>query len=406
MAKQKRRYGDGSIYSYETKNGTRYRWQATVLEDNGQGHSQQKRVTKAGFNSAKEANLSMQDALANTRNGKPALPGNDLFGAYAYTWLEKQHLANATIKGYEKIIRVHLLPTLGPLKLSAILPSTIAKLYKDLGAHGNRGRKDNGGPLTFNSVNKIHIVLGSILESALLDGKVSLNHARHNPKAIQAPTGRDIRSQQGEQKLWTPQEVRAFLDWDLNVIEDDLHALWLILIATGMRRGEGVALQWGDINFDSGIIAIKRASDSGLRKAIKTTKTQRHRTVLINEDELGVLKEHKLNRSRLGLHLVKSDGYVFGTLDGSVRNPGDVGERWKRLMKRAQEAGVKIGPMTLKGLRHTHATLLMEIGVNPKVVQERLGHSNISTTLNIYAHATATMQQDAVEQFAKVLKGA
>lgn len=389
MARKKaRKYGQGSIYAYKTSEGTRYRWQATVLTNPNEPGSALRRLSKGGFLTANEADVSMQEALKNSREGKSALPGKDVFADYAKTWLEKQKLANSTLMGYEKILRVHLIPRLGHYKLSEIFPSTIAKLYKDLEVSGNQGRTTRGGPLTANSVNKIHIVLGSVLQSAVLDGKIHVNQARNNPKAIQAPTGRHIREQQEELRTWTSEEMVAFLDWDCTAIEDDLYPLWRLFCWTGIRRGEGVALKWKDINFGNNTLSIRRASDSGLRKSIKKTKTNKARVLALDPGTLQILKAHKAFRAELGLTFVQPESFVFGNLDGTVRNPGDVGERWSRTVAKAQKDLPGLNTITLKGLRHSHATHLLEAGVNSKVVQERLGHSNINHSEYLFSRGT------------------
>lgn len=399
-----RRVGDGSIYQYSTRTGTRFRWQAFVPVNPlnlGEGTV---RVSKGGFKSAKLANASMQDALSNARAGKAALPSADLFAEYAAMWLESKKLANSTRVGYEKILRVHLLPKFGSYKLSEIFPSDISKFYRTLERSGNKGRLTSGQGLTANSVNKIHIVLGSILQAAVYDGKLSVNHARNNPHAINAPTGADIIEQQGELQTWNADELNTFLNWN-SFMQDELHALWYVYAYTGMRRGEGVALKWSDINFQNKTIAVRRSSDSALRKTVKnSTKTRKNRSILIDDSVIAVLKQHRLNRSVLGISAVAGEAYVFGNIDGSVRNPGDVGERWGRTVKKAQMLYPDLSDLTIKGLRHTHATLLLESGVHAKVVQERLGHSTITTTLNIYSHVTPTMQEDALKRFGDYLK--
>jgi len=407
MARKKSRsYGEGSAYAYKTRSGTRYRWQASFRDDPFDPDSTLRRFSKGGYLSLREAHSEMQKVLIDARTGMSPRVSNDTFECYSKTWLEKQKLANATLMGYEKIIRVHLAPRLGQLKLTQIVPSTIAKLYRDLEKNGNRGRLTSGAGLSANSVNKIHIVLGSILSSAVDDGLVNVNHARNNPKAIQAPTGRSIRMQKKELRTWSPSEMGAFLDWNTNVYQDDIGPLWRIYFMSGMRRGEGVALQWDDVNFDTGVISIRRASDSGLRKATKPTKTYTERAVRMDQESLDALKAHKSERVKLGIQFVRGDSFVFGNLDGTVRNPGDIGERWSKTLLRAQQAGLELPHLTIKGMRHTHATQLLEAGVSPKVVQARLGHTDITTTMNIYSHVTEMLQVGAVEALASYLKRA
>lgn len=103
------------------------------------------------------------------------------------------------------------MPRLGKLKLTQIVPSTISKLYRDLEKNGNRGRLTSGKPLSANSVNKIHIVLGSILKSAVDDNLLRINHARNNPKAIEAPTARSIRMEKKELRTWSASQMVSLL---------------------------------------------------------------------------------------------------------------------------------------------------------------------------------------------------
>ena len=407
MARKKTRsYGEGSAYAYKTKSGTKYRWQASFREDPFDELSALRRLSKGGYSTLKEAHAEMQRVLIDARSGIRPSSSSDTFESYSKVWLEKQKLANSTLMGYEKIVRVHLVPRLGRLKLTQIVPSTISQLYRDLEKNGNKGRLTVGKGLSANSVNKIHIVLGSILNSAVDDGLVRINHARSNPKAVQAPTGRSIRMQKKELKTWSPSDMVSYLEWNRLVELDDFYPLWRLYFMSGMRRGEGVALQWDDINFETGTISIRRASDSGLRKATKPTKTYRERPVLMDEETLTVLRTHRSQRSKLGLQFIRGDAFVFGNLDGSVRNPGDVGERWSKTLVRAKKVQPHLPHLTIKGMRHTHATQLLEAGVSAKVVQERLGHSNIATTMDIYSHVTQTLQVAAVEALGKYLKGA
>lgn len=398
-----RRYRDGSVYSYKNGGVTRYRWQANILVSPELGSEGFARRSKGGFATAREANESLQEALMMSRKGKASLPSMETFGAFALDWLESKDIENSTYLGYEKIIRVHLLPSLGNLKLADITSSRISFLYKELAKSGNKGRLTVGQSLSANSVNKIHIVLGAILRSAVENHKVPFNAARAS--SVKAPTTRTIKKNKKEVKTWSKQEVAAFLKWNEQTDRDDLFPLWSVYSFTGMRRGEGVALIWDDINFETKVISIRRASDSGLRKAIKKPKTDNPRTIAISDGLIAVLKEHKRVRSQLGLQFVQPHSYVFGTLDGTVRNPGDVTGRWATMLVRAKKAIPGLPHMTIKGLRHTHATILLQAGVPTKVVQERLGHSDFTTTMDVYSHVTENMQKDAVELFQMAING-
>lgn len=119
-----------------------------------------------------------------------------------------------------------------------------------------------------------------------------------------------------------------------------------------------------------------------------------------------MLASYKVARAELSFELGKADAYVFGDDDGKLRSPDAMTSRWDRRLKKITAIDSTMTRVTIKGLRHTHATLLLELGEHPKVVQERLGHSTITTTMNIYSHVTPTMQKAAATRFAAHLGNA
>ena len=167
-----------------------------------------------------------------------------------------------------------------------------------------------------------------------------------------------------------------------------------------MRRSEALALRWSDINFTTGRISLRRAVDVTLPNTTKVTKTGNARVIDIDAETLRVLKAHKSDRGAISLDLARADAYVFGDDQGSHPRP----RRRDQPLDQATRLGVRQdrrpAPRHPQGLRHTHATLLLELGEHPKVVQERLGHSTITTTMNIYSHVTPTMQKSAIDRFA------
>ena len=156
----------------------------------------------------------------------------------------------------------------------------------------------------------------------------------------------------------------------------------------------------------SGRISIRWAADVTTRNVAKTTKTGSARVVEIDAATVDVLKTYKAERGSIALALARSDAYVFGNDSGEIRSPNEVGRRWTYRVAKAQDAIKDLPRVTLKGLRHTHATLLLEMGEHPKVVQERLGHSTIATTMNIYSHVTPAMRRSAIDRLAAHVEGA
>lgn len=248
-------------------------------------------------------------------------------------------------------------------------------------------------------------MLAAILDAAIEDGHIATNPAKR--KAAKAPTTSQMRAEKPELVTWTADQLAAFLAWDRDDIRDELFALWWVIANTGMRRSEALALKWNDLNTTTSQISIRRAINTEDWTKTKTTKTGNARVIDIDTATVKVLASYKVARAELSFGLARAEAYIFGDDDGQPRSPDAMTSRWDRRLKWA--SNVKkfehLPRVTLKGLRHTHATILMELGVPPKVVQERLGHSTITTTMNIYSHVTPTMQKNAVEQFAGRLAG-
>lgn len=187
--------------------------------------------------------------------------------------------------------------------------------------------------------------------------------------------------------------------WLRSDAQHHLFPLWFFIAHTGVRRGEAIAVKWKDLNFADKKISIRRAADSAKARAFKKTKTGRERLIELSDPVVDLLSAWKTERANLDSNLSKPDSLIFGTLENELRTPNDLSAQWARLMRGAQKDLADLPWVTLKGLRHTHATLFLQSGESSKVVQERLGHSDIGTTLNIYSHVTPTIQREAVDRF-------
>lgn len=397
----KRLGGNGTVFSYKAPGGAvLHRWQATVPADHVLPNGPLKRISKSGYTSRKLAEQELATALARTTMGSPALESNTRFSAFAEEWLQELDVAGSTLMGYRKIFRTHLKPFFGNRAMSEMQPSEIRYLYSKLRSSGRKDAKFFGSALSENTVSKIHLVLAAILESAKDMGLIFNNPAKH--RTVKAPKqGRRTRSVSDSGEILTKDQLNALLNWIKSETDDDLYPMWLLVSMTGMRRGEAVALKWSDLNFSISTLAIRRAADVSASRAVKSTKTYKSRSIMIDAKTLEVLSEHKKLRAVLGPEFVANDAFIFSTLNNELRIPNDVTARWSRLVVKAQAKINDLPSITLKGLRHTHATLLFQSGTNPKIVQERLGHSDISTTLNIYTHVTPTIQTEALDRFTK-----
>ncbi|MDO4924704.1 MAG: site-specific integrase [Turicibacter sp.] len=192
---------------------------------------------------------------------------------------------------------------------------------------------------------------------------------------------------------------------DLNTIEEEVNNTryqlpFLISLHTGMRRGEVLGLTWDNIDFNSKRITIEKQlqrqgngtlllvstkTDSSIRKFKMTSSLY---TALQKASE-----DFRINQERYGEYFYKGNDFVCCNEDGSPINPQSLSLYFRKVSKRLDI------PFSFHDLRHTHATMLLEADVNMKVIQERLGHSNISTTFNVYSHLTDKMEDKTIDKF-------
>ena len=177
----------------------------------------------------------------------------------------------------------------------------------------------------------------------------------------------------------------------LDVVDDErFRGLVTLALQTGLRRSELLGLQWGDIDFDSGALSVRRGwvKVDGVGGVLEPPKSGRQRVVELPGESLEMLGSLK------GSVGGEAGGFVFGGKGGVPMDPGWVSRRFKRY---AKEAGFL--EMRFHDLRHTHASLLLSDGVHLKVVSERLGHSGVGITGDLYSHVLPTVQLEAVERF-------
>ncbi|TSD45025.1 site-specific integrase [Rhodococcus sp. KBS0724] len=404
MARRSRRAGKGSITSYKTNAGVRWRYQIWVPIDPERPDDGERQTGKAGFATAEDADNALTDAKNQLKNQIKFVRTAPTVATFIDQWIAGLQLEASTIAGYKRIANNHIKPELGKLPLDKLTATRLAAHYKHLLHSGRKDGKNKGKPLSANSVNKVHVCLGAMLDAAKDDGYIAVNPARKRG-VVKAPTGRQIKAQAPEQSTWTAGQLTTFLAWNRDILDDELFPLWQTVAMTGVRRSEALALQWADLDLTNSRLSIRRALDTTARDTVKLTKTGGARVIDLDDETIAALKAWRVQRGGVSLQLTGARSFVFGNLDGGTRSPNEISRRFRLRVVKAQAAlGEDAMPaMTLKGLRHTHATLLLEAGVHPKVVQERLGHSTITTTMNVYSHVTPTMQRAAVDTLSRIL---
>lgn len=406
MARRRPR-GEGGVSSYETKAGTR--WRITYTERDGDGNPIGQR-SKGGFADDIEAKQALRKIIAEMHDGEYLQPSETRLGDYAALYLDGLYeQAESTLQGYRKILRNHIAPHLGNVPLSKIRAVTLAKLYKDLRTSGRKDEGHEGEPLSPNTVRKVHNLITQILDAAVGEQLIKANPAR--TKQANAPKAKEVQAAAPEIDPWTVQELKAFLSWS-EQSGNDLHVMWLLALNTGLRRGELAGLKWRDLDVGNMQLSVRRAmaliKDPKPRRIIeKRPKSGKPRVVDLDADTVAELTKWRKTLASLNLAYAARDAWIFPMpLTGAVRDPEHITRRWATAMRLCRDALGPDAPHTIRlhDLRHTHATVLLEAGVHPKVVQERLGHSTIAITLDLYSHVIPSMQRSAVQAFTEHMK--
>jgi len=242
----------------------------------------------------------------------------------------------------------------------------------------------------------VHIALRKALADAVEDGLIRRNPAeRAHPKPKDAP----------EMLTWTADELASFLAF---TAQDREFPLFQLAAATGMRRGELLGLRWRDVDHDAARITVRQQyTRQGRSLAFCPPKSPKSiRTVELDAGTAATLADERQAQAfdrRAWGDAYRSDlDLVFCHPDGSPLDPNVIGRRFSR---RRLAAG-SLPAIGLHGLRHTHATLLLEDGVDVETVSERLGHDSIQTTLELYGHVTPRMRASAAARFGGLLERA
>lgn len=368
---------EGSIYHRKSDN----KWVASVTLDNG------KRKVFYG-DKREEVAEKLSKALYEQQQGTLTATSKQTVEQFLHTWLESTQEGSVkprTYERYEEIVRLHLVPLIGSYQLQKLTPQQVQSLYA-------KKQKEKLSPTT---INTIHNVLHKVLEMAKRWELVTRNVCD-----LVSPPAR----KEHEIIPLNEEQVRKLLATSNGSV---VEALVKLALATGMRRGELLGLKWRDIDFKKGILQVRRTMTRiprmfrkpGQRSyAEATPKTKKSkRSIVLIPFAIEALSQHRKYqteiRKRTGDSWINND-LIFCTPLGTPLNPTrDVLEPFKLLLKKAELPDIRF-----HDLRHSAATLLLSLGIHPKIVQELLGHSNINITLTIYSHVLPNMQENAMSK--------
>ena len=333
----------------------------------------------------REAQKECARLIAQQGDGGYVEPAKITVAEFLARWLDykKARLSPLSFERYRDLVRVNIAPTIGGIPLAKLQPIHLTDLYSKLLES-----------LSARSVTYVHRILKQALGEA-----VSWQMLSRNPADVVKPPKVERR----EMACLDSNGIAALLEASRNT---SLYMPILIAVSTGMRRGEIVALRWRNVDLDNASIAVVSSIEQtreGTRE--KPPKNGRGRTLALSAMLVEELRQHRAQQAehllRLGVRL-SPDHHVVMKADGSPYPPLSVGVMFSQLLSRRPS----LQRVRFHDLRHSHATVLLAAGVHPKIAQERLGHSSVSMTLDLYSHVAPNMQQDAAAKVDALLRQA
>ncbi len=355
---------------------------------------ERRRAIKGGYATRRECEAALAKVLAALETQSFTAPTKVTVKQFLLTeWLPaiKGTLRPTTYSSYAMLTREHIIPRLGSLQLQRLTPGAINALYAHLSEHG---RVHGGGPLSASSVRRVHAVLHRACHDAVRWGRLTVNPvAGADPPKASA-------EHHDRLPVWTAEQLTAFL---AAVAEDRLYALWRVLAATGMRRGEALGLAWEDVDMEQGSLTIRRAwiPVDGVAQFSEPKSRRSRRTIALDPVTVEALRTHaarQADEQSTWQEDAAEVGLVFTRPDGRPLVPWAVSKAF-----RDHGRAALLPAIPLHGLRHTYATLALASGVNPRIVSGRLGHATVALTLDVYSHVLPQADREAAEQIASLI---
>lgn len=374
--KSRRRNGEGNTYRY--KNGWR-----TVISY--KGHT----VTAMGRSEQESRRLAKAKLAALPKFNTNLVPGaNKLsLASFLTDWLEnkhKQEIAMTTYRRYESLIRVHVIPALGEIKLHEVTKHHINGLMTQMRANGQSDR----------SRQQTRAILSAAFNEAAEDDLVSVNPVKNSRQIdVTSPQIHPLTLDEVKHLLATTQDPR-------------MNARIRIAVIYGLRQGEALGLQWKDVDFDKGTVFVwQQIQKVGKEfKFVKLKSEASIRTLKLDSDTLDSLKHHRIAQNSIRLRQGENwhhNDLIFPGTHGQPSDSGTDYRQWCRAL-----ANANLPKKRLHDARHTAGTLLFDQGVDIEVIRRFLGHSNVLLTSKTYVHHSTRQIERASEVIDKMMKGA
>jgi integrase len=363
----------------------------------------------SGFRTRTDAVNARADAVSAMGKGTYVAPQDLTVGDWLDRWMtgHELELKTSTAASYRAIIDRYLRPQLGHERVQALSPARLSVVFREMHEHG--GAK--GRPLSARTVEYTRAVLRRAMNDALLERVIAVNPVvgTKRPKAVKP-----------KHSTWTADQVATFLGAPVEhpdgaerpataavtamSIRARLGALFAVALATGMRRGEFLALRWDDVDLDEGVLAVERAVTviNGAR-TYDTPKNHERRTVKVDPDTVARLRA--LRREQIGARLAfgkawqGKEGLVFTWEDGRPLDPDYASKAFTKA-----QVDLELPRLTFHEMRYTHATVLLRERMPVHIVSKRLGHKDPSVTLNVYADVIPQDDGEAADGWSRLVR--
>jgi integrase len=365
------------VKGYVRKRGSKWSYTVDIGRDI---NNKRKQKTKSGFVTKKEAIAAMNELIYQLNKGTWIQPKDILLKDFATDWLEdrRHRLRDTTLEQYESKIKKWINPLMGEMKIQNIKPIHAQKFANQLLE-----------TLIPSTAKKIYSILKMIFKHA-----VSLEVISKNPLENVS-----IQEKRNQVNTWTFEELNHFL----NVVKkDDLfyYNVFATAAYTGLRKGEVLGIRRSDVDLKNHVITVTQSIAETKKEGVHISRLKTpssYRQVAIDPYVTSILKEQikKNNEMRLKFGPEYNDlDLVFCHLDGMMYRPTSLNRPFRKYIELSGVSYIRFHDM-----RHTHATLLLELNVNPKIVADRLGHSTVKITLDTYSHPSLNIQKDVAKMF-------
>lgn len=371
----------GNIVERVRKSG-KISYEITVEGERDPLTGKRNRVFRTVKGSEKEARKVMHRLINDMEQNKIVKKNHKTVEEWMEEWINLYlpNVEETTRVGYKTKLRCYIKPALGDILIYSLRADHVQKMVNDMQARGLSPKNIRD---TFNNIN------------AAMKKAVVLRYIPFNPcEGVVLPKLKKYRA-----KVYDNQMIHTLLD---TASGTDMYLPVLLGVTVGLRRGEMLALRWDDIDFKTNTIKVRSNMVNGENGIIiKAPKSEAGiRDIKVGDEVMAELKKARLKYmdDALTSPIFQNLNFVIRQEDGSPLHPDSMTRKWSRFLKDNNLPHIR-----LHDLRHSNATALIQAGVNPRVVQQRLGHSDVNITLNTYTHVLPEMDIDAAEKLDAIM---